>query len=167
MVSAGYGADRPVTYIDGSASAGFDFGDILAPTHTVCSVTRYTGSQRKRILTSVKTYNWLHGHWSNNAGVAYYQGWLTPDKRYKDTRDWVVLCGTNGANRAYDAMSADSTVNIERRENRAVFGDHSDASQLWGGRGGLRDERSDFGVMEVITWTGCCLRMRCWPVLST
>ena len=150
-VSAGYGADRPVTYIDGSASAGFDFGDILAPTHTVCSVTRYTGSHRKRILTSAKTYNWLHGHWSNNAGVAYYQGWLTPDNRYKNTRDWVVLCGTNGANRAYDAMSADSTVNIGTEGKQSQFSE-TIPMLVNHGRGGVYDERSDFGVMEVITW---------------
>ena len=40
-------------------------------------MTRYDGipgegTKRGRIL-DVKEYNWFHGHWNNNAGVAHYE----------------------------------------------------------------------------------------------
>ncbi|CAE7255969.1 unnamed protein product, partial [Symbiodinium sp. CCMP2456] len=69
-VEAGYGADRPVTYIEGTTSSGFTFGDVLPPTHSICSISRYSrgrdgGSSRGRILQSKVNRNWLHGHWAN------------------------------------------------------------------------------------------------------
>ena len=99
VVAAGYGADRPVTYIKGNHLSSFRFGqagEVLKPTFTICSVTRYAGGQRKRILQADQA-NWLHGHWGGSSGVAFYQAWVTPSGKNLATYDWVVLCGSNGA----------------------------------------------------------------------
>ena len=144
-VQGGYGADRPVTYLFGGSSAKFYFGLILKPTFTLCSVSRYHGNRRLRILQSRHGNNLLHGHWSGKAGVAYYNKWVTKtDMDYSDT-DWVVLCGTNRAQRVYSGM-ANSTniataVGKELTKDEPLYINH-----------GYSDENSEFGVMEVITW---------------
>eukprot|EP00439_Symbiodinium_sp_Y106_P048213 s2761_g6.t1 len=38
---AGSGATRPVTYLAGDSNAGYDFGKIMKPDFTICSITRY------------------------------------------------------------------------------------------------------------------------------
>ncbi|CAE7204499.1 unnamed protein product [Symbiodinium sp. KB8] len=145
-VAAGYGADRPVTYIQGYTWSGFTFGDVLPPTHTVCSITRYTGSHRGRILQSKRGKNWLHGHWSNRVGVIHYNTWLTPKERNPNVQDWLVLCGTNGATRAFDGMSSGTPTNIATKAPKKF----TETIPLYVNHG--YDEKSDFAVMEVITW---------------
>ncbi|CAE7240735.1 unnamed protein product, partial [Symbiodinium natans] len=142
-VSAGYGADRPVTSIEGTASSGFTFGDVLPPAHTVCSITRYSnGDHRGRILQSSKSYNWLHGHWKGRTGVAFYNGWVTSNSRNKDMRDWVVLCGTNDAQRVFDESSTNIATGSGKKFSQTI--------PMYVNHG--HDERSAFAVMEVITW---------------
>lgn len=36
----------------------------------ICSISRYTGRYRRRILLGSRS-NWLHGHWGGRAGVAH------------------------------------------------------------------------------------------------
>ena len=36
-VGAEFGADRPVTYVQGTTSGGYKFGKVLAPTFTICA----------------------------------------------------------------------------------------------------------------------------------
>ena len=162
-VGAGYGADRAVTYIQGNHRSQFRFGgpgEVLKPTYTICSVTRYAGelagaTQRKRILQTDKV-NWLHGHWHEYAGIAYYQNWVSTDESQlantKNTMsfDWVVLCGTNGAQRLYELQGSPGTAtNIA--VNR-VINTHPSDSTLYVNGGYYGSETSDFAVMEVITW---------------
>ena len=144
-VNGGYGADRPVTYLYGGSGAKFDFGLILKPTFTLCSVSRYHGDKRLRILQSRSGNNLLHGHWSGKAGVAYYNKWVTKNDMDYCDEDWVVLCGTNGAQRVYSGM-ANSTniataVGKQLTKDEPLYINH-----------GYSNENSDFGVMEVITW---------------
>jgi hypothetical protein len=53
--------------------------------------------------------NFLHGHWNNNRGVAYYEKWLTNNKGIPfnngdgntsddDMTKWLVMCGKNDNN---------------------------------------------------------------------
>ena len=128
--------------------SGYDFGSVIPPTHTVCSITRYSGPHKKRLLQSRKANNWLHGHHNGHAGVAYYNGWLTSDQRHKDVSDWVVLCGTNGAQRAFDGFSSGAPANIASQSTAPVK--FTETIPLYINNGW--DEKSDFAVMEVITW---------------
>ena len=56
--------------------------------YTLFHVSRYTGGSNGRIITTDYT-NWLSGHWNNNSGVAYHNGWVTPIQNLHDT-DWLV-----------------------------------------------------------------------------
>ena len=95
VTSTGHGASAPVRAIKGGASSAYTFGKILADKYTICSLTRYTGSNKKRILKGSRT-NWLHGHWNGKAGVAHYDGWLgSSPSRVTPVDDWVLLCGTS------------------------------------------------------------------------
>eukprot|EP00913_Durusdinium_trenchii_P004549 g4225.t1 len=92
-VLAGYGADRPVAYVAGGSMAGFYFGTVLKRTFTLCSVTRYTGWHRGRILQTAEK-NFLHGHWSEQVGVAHYDKWVTHTHRKLVEQTLVI---NNGA----------------------------------------------------------------------
>ena len=145
-VEAGFGADRPVTYLYGGSGAKFDFGLILKPTFTLCSVSRYQLHGRHlRVLQSRNGNNLLHGHWSGKAGVAFYNTWVTKNDILYNSDDWLVMCGTNGAQRVYSGM-ANSTniataVGKQLTKDEPLYINH-----------GYSNENSDFGVMEVITW---------------
>ena len=93
--STGHGATAEVAALSGTTSSQISFGAIIESSFTVCSVTRYTGGSKARILNAGGA-NWLHGHYNGLAGVAYYNGWKTAetDNVSPDT-DWVVMCGKN------------------------------------------------------------------------
>lgn len=57
----GHGAQRAVTTLTGTSSCSVSFGT-LPSTFTICSATRYTGTQKHRILQA-GSINWLHGAW--------------------------------------------------------------------------------------------------------
>ena len=144
-VAGCYGADRPVTYLYGGSGARFNFGKVLKPTFTICSVSRYHGDKRLRILQSNKGLNLLHGHWSGKAGVAHYSKWVTKHNAETSDEDWVVMCGSNGAQRVYSGMA--NSTNIATAVGKQLTKDEP----LYINKG-FNDEVSEFGVMEVITW---------------
>lgn len=68
----------------GSSNDGIRFPTgILPQTFTLFHITRYTSTTQGRIITASNT-NWLDGHWSGNAGVAYHNGWITAQTDYYD-----------------------------------------------------------------------------------
>merc|ERR1719149_225310 len=71
--SAGHGATSEVLALSGTTSSAIAFGAVIKSSFTLCSVTRYTGGAKTRILQG-SPKNWLHGHWGGRAGVAYYEG---------------------------------------------------------------------------------------------
>ena len=112
--SAGHGAANRVTYIRGNTDTKMLWPADSIPDgdFTVCSVTRYTGRARGKILTCknspAKSQNWFHGHWSRRGGCtveffgdkagtcqtgrgrAKYGGWKTDnfrDARYQEGTD--------------------------------------------------------------------------------
>ena len=92
--STGHGAANQVLALSGTTSSVIDFGAVIGSSFTVCSVTRYTGGAKERILQGGGK-NWLHGHWRGNAGVAYYEGWKTAQQEnVSPDTDWVVMCGS-------------------------------------------------------------------------
>ena len=96
-VEAGSGAARPVAYLRGLNSAGYDFGRIMKPVFTICSITRYVeGGIMGRILQN-NNPNFFHGHHSGHTGVAYYGASLSlkPNALVSSNTDWLVMCGSN------------------------------------------------------------------------
>lgn len=98
---SGYGASVSIPYIYGSTTSIVNWPDGSIPINfTVCSITRYTGSSKARILTS-RNGNWLHGHWYNHRGVTYYENWIQQvnfnhnHNRDEIVNNWVVTCGKN------------------------------------------------------------------------
>ena len=95
--ATGNGAAASVAYLQGGTSNTIVWpqGSIPA-TFTVCSLTRYAGVNKNRILTST-TGNWLQGHQSGARGRTYYQSsWQTSLSSYGlSSADWTVLCGKN------------------------------------------------------------------------
>ena len=71
----GSGASEVVTALSGTAEDSIDFGDIVKTDFTICSVSRYTGAAKQKRILQGEGQNWLHGHYSGNAGVARYGGW--------------------------------------------------------------------------------------------
>ncbi|CAE7543597.1 unnamed protein product [Symbiodinium sp. CCMP2592] len=139
----GHGAKKKVKFLKGSNADIFDFDAILPKDYTICSVSRYTGGHKNRILQAGKPLNWLHGHWAGNTGVTYYQEWNTQSSRHHGSEDWVVLCGTNNK-QVYDGR--DPSKNIAGSVGKAF----AQVEKLYVNRG--HHEYSDFGVMEIITY---------------
>ena len=38
------------------------FGTVLPTEYTICSISRYTGGTKRRVLVSHPNTNWYHGH---------------------------------------------------------------------------------------------------------
>ena len=70
VVRNGDGASAQVRYLNGDTQATVNFGSVFGSSSvvTLCSLTRYTGTTRGRILNA--PHNWLHGHW-HGRGVFY------------------------------------------------------------------------------------------------
>jgi hypothetical protein len=79
--------------ISGGTTDGLRFPTALLPSgYTLFHVTRYNGSSRQRIFDGYSAgVNWLSGHWSGQAGVAYHQGWITGTGGVHGT-NWVLSC---------------------------------------------------------------------------
>jgi len=99
------GASNPITSMAGTYGTGLLWPKNSIPqSNTICSVSRYTSTLRKRILQCSNGPNgeqspvWLHGHHSEKRGVAYYfDGWKTPENSVgSEITDWLVMCGTSG-----------------------------------------------------------------------
>eukprot|EP00960_Hanusia_phi_P058524 763915-Hanusia_phi.AAC.1 len=98
---SGSGAAANISYIYGDTAAKMAWPSGSIPTNfTVCSVTKYNGANKQRILQcypSSGTPNWLHGHWRGFRGVAFYDGWKTPTSNTGTDTDWLVCCGRGNA----------------------------------------------------------------------
>ena len=139
VTSTGHGASAPVRTVKGGTSSEYTFGKILADKYTICSLSRYAGSNRNRILTGSRT-NWLHGHHGNKAGVAYYDGSLgSASNRVTPVDDWVLLCGHSQA--LFFRGKKVATRSNQIAGNQAVVIN-----------AGKHIEKSDWAVAEVITW---------------
>ena len=109
----GNGAKGNVTFILGSTSSRLVWPEGSIPTKfTICSITRYTGGSNERILRSVAG-NWLHGHHENTVGVAFYDGWKTPENPPEQPTDWAVMCGSNGLPTPTNILYNGSPVGIQ------------------------------------------------------
>jgi hypothetical protein len=91
---SGNGATWPVPYVGGTTETQISWGAASIPsTFTICSITRYSGAAKQRIL-QCRDSDWLHGHHGGNAGVTHYPGQLKANFVSPNT-NWVVACGRN------------------------------------------------------------------------
>lgn len=90
------GAGWSIPYVQGTTSSSISWSAGSIPsTFTICSITRYSGATRRRILQCT-SLNWLHGHWNGNAGGTHYHGQgATEYYSISPNTNWVVVCGRN------------------------------------------------------------------------
>ena len=106
----GNGAVNNINYLSGDMTSSILWPTGSIPANfTICSVTRYKGTNNGRILHST-TGNWLHGHWHKSRGVAYYEGWKTQNSK-GSVNDWVVCCGQNNGSIIVDDVTVAQSVN--------------------------------------------------------
>ncbi|GMH92953.1 hypothetical protein TL16_g12498 [Triparma laevis f. inornata] len=112
--SSGNGLIQPRSVLSGGTSTVVNFGDVLPDGHTICSATRYSGASRERILQGGSS-NWLHGHWSGQAGVAHFGNWLSgSSSRVTPVTDWVMMCSIGGTDGdSENVMSISTTQDVE------------------------------------------------------
>jgi hypothetical protein len=95
---SGNGANWSVPYVGGTRETQISWGTASIPsTFTICSITRYSGAAKLRIL-QCRDRNWLHGHygyWSTYAGATWYDGPGELDYTISPNTNWVVACGRN------------------------------------------------------------------------
>ena len=159
-VEAGHGATYPVVYLTGDVNAGIDFGKIMKPDFTICSVTRYVGEggRHQRILQHLP--NWLHGHWNGAVGVAHYNHWVTSPNglhwRHPGLTGWLVMCGNSAGVvfRSRDRRNVAETAAEKSPQDAHLY------INLHTG------ELSDFGVMEVIVWNRALSEQEMWTSMK-
>jgi hypothetical protein len=109
-----YSKSRPITYVQGSAETGFDFGNIITSSaYTVCSV-QYTGS-----------FKYGENLYRARPGIA--KG--TPPSTTDDTRhNWIASCATNVDNSTYfvngieHAAHGGIAINPENKDQKYDWG---------------------------------------------
>jgi hypothetical protein len=101
---SGHGATVPVRSVQGDSATiyNFDSADstgLIDATFTLCSLSRYTGTQRGAILIENTGSNFFHGHYAGLTGVAKYGDTFKTDmeSHSADAEDWVAMCGQNAA----------------------------------------------------------------------
>ena len=155
--NAGSGAAVPVAHLTGLTNAGLDFGKIMKPDFTICSISRYVeGGRMGRILQTGHSPNFLHGHHHHRTGVAHYNAWVTPWDVPSNT-DWLVMCGNN---------KGVVYVGNERRNIAVRHGVLHNADFNLYINEGFANEASDFGVMEVITWNRALSEDEMWTSME-
>jgi hypothetical protein len=103
-IVSGNGAAAPLPFVGGTTLAKMNWGELSVPVEfTMCSVTRYTGGEKERILSCFESNppatNFVHGHLNGIAGSTLYgnnQGNtnIYPTSISPNT-NWVVVCGRN------------------------------------------------------------------------
>ena len=128
--------------LSGTTSSAIAFGPVIKSEFTVCSVTRYTGAAKGRLLTG-SPKNWLHGHHGGRAGVANYEGWKTAyQNNVSPDTDWVVMCGSNAGSQLKLVNGVDVGT---------ATGGPGDLS-LFVNAGTYHAYKSDFAIAELVVW---------------
>ena len=155
-VEAGHGATYPVVYLTGYTTAGMDFGRIMKPDFTICSVTRYVFATRQRILQTNRP-NWFHGHYGGGRGCAYYSEWVNHDCQHTALTDWLVMCGNSAGVvfRGKERKNVGQPTAVKLQEDFHLYINE-----------GFVEEVSDFGVMEVIVWNRALSEDEMWTSME-
>ena len=148
--SAGHGAASEVLALSGTTSAAIAFGAVIKREFTVCSVTRYTGGSKGRILTG--SSDWLHGHYNGWAGVAHYVKWITTyQNNVSPNTDWVVMCGSNAGSQLKLANGVDVGTAAGGLLTDGAGGTGDTSLFVNAGYFGS-EQKSDFAIAELVVW---------------
>ena len=143
----GHGATKSLQYLSGDSGTKMKLGRIAkGGAWTICSVTRYAGATRGRILNA-KGKNSLHGHHGGKSGVVHIDGqWVTATVQSPEIRrdDWLTMCSANRGKVEY-ANGANVATG-----DRAGGGANSE--YYINGGDYMPNERSDWALAELITW---------------
>lgn len=86
--------ENGLDFLKGSSATEIYLGNIVPMTFTICSLTRYAGPTKGRILSGANS--WFHGHLKGKTGVAYYGSWRTKDADNAQAGEgWVAMCSKN------------------------------------------------------------------------
>jgi hypothetical protein len=149
--------------ISGDKNTKIKFSALPSPAYTICSVTRYNGAAKGRILTGSSTdgKNWLHGHVIARAGIAHYlvsSTWMTPfdNSRLNDNTDWLIFCGQNKSSYTanpdtkrvfmYWDWIQGQAISVAIANTTASAGGFVFGINIWAG------EHSDWALRDVIIW---------------
>lgn len=113
--NSGSGANGNFPYIYGNTTSGVSItnGWPSSEYYTFIHVTRYTGTERKRIWQG-NSGNWLSGHWGGQAGVYYHQGWFTDPYTDYYGLNWFIAMDQNNfvrSNRGQYSFSSGGDFN--------------------------------------------------------
>jgi len=116
----GNGANVQVPYVGGDTGARLQWGAGSVPaSFTICSVTRYAGTNKRRILncmgSSAGDMNWLHGHWNAKAGSNHYNGDFHNNLQFciPVNSGWVAMCGSNIADTSRPGIIVNNVVKAQ------------------------------------------------------
>lgn len=107
----------------GGTTSGMKFPTSILPTnYTLFHVTKYNGSNQKRIFQG-NTINWLSGFWMGNTGVAYHGNWIASTNVNYNT-EWILSSDTNNLYRSQKVNRVNGvtgTTNDQLTINSGVF----------------------------------------------
>ena len=96
-LNAESGAISPLAFVGSDMFSTIEWGaESISAMFTICSITRYAGFTRRKILGCVEQ-NWLHGHYDGNARSTFYTSVGSGNLSYSITavNNWVAVCGRN------------------------------------------------------------------------
>jgi hypothetical protein len=110
---SGNGADANIPYLSGTPTSTIEWPSGSIPQlFTLCSITRYAGSLRQRILQG-KFNNFLHGHWQGSRGWSFYGvGNWNSYGIDGNVLDWLVFCGKNEGNIPNNILANNQPIGI-------------------------------------------------------
>ena len=152
VTKSGHGSKAEITSVQGTRDTGLDFGKvpITSNNFAMCSLTRYNGGSKGRILLGGG--NWLWGHWASRTGVSHTQHWTTGHGHNGNINqmDWLVFCGSN---RKHFASSKTGTIISVGNNNDIRQPNHQSMAINFGcSHCCCTGERSDFQIAELIIW---------------
>ena len=159
--AAGNGARNDIAFLTGGTDGSIVFQQGSIPHEfTICSLSRYAGSHKNKILAKVDKANdcmsddigaecWFHGHDAGKVGVAYYNKWATLSTTFlpSDQSDnWLVMCGQNKAAGVQLANGMERTL----LSGMSTVGGDGDLQLAINGHGMLQD--SDWALHGFTIW---------------
>ena len=145
VTGSGNGANATIAYLAGTTSSRMFWPAGSVPsTFTIASLTRYSGGSNGRILETVNG-NWLHGHWSGQAGVCYYEGWKAVNYTGSslNLNNWIICVGTNNTSIAMPNNIIVNGVGVANQANGGSGSYQLTVNQF---------EVSDFNFSQLLIW---------------
>jgi hypothetical protein len=150
-ITGANGARGKVCELGGAIDSVIDFGEAALPAvYTLCTVSRYSGSNKQRIFAGSTSEDWFHGHANGRKGVAYYNEWMTGRENDVPTNDtdWVIFCGQNSA--PWRFLANGGSVETADPKANANGGIKIGVNMCLSGWSSCKV--SDFAIMEVAIW---------------